>query len=170
MSRRNTPESGAVFSRCGRYRYSLWRRWSAGDTLLFIMLNPSTADADHDDPTIARCRRRAERLGFGGLEVVNLFALRSRDPRALYEAHDPVSPHNDRVLRARVRDAHRVLCGWGNHGRLGGRGRTVLARIQRLGVVPHALALTRFGEPAHPLYLSLHLEPEPICGVAPQDR
>jgi len=123
------------------------------------MLNPSTADGGRDDPTIARCRRRAERLGFPALEVANLFALRTTDPRILYGAESPVGPRNERHLRALAREAGLVICAWGNHGRLHGRGRAMLALLARAGVTPHALALTGAGAPAHPLYLPMAARP-----------
>ena len=70
----------AWISECGRYRYSLTRRFADGLDLVFVMLNPSTADADKDDPTIRRCCGFADRMGFGGIIVVNLFALRAAAP------------------------------------------------------------------------------------------
>lgn len=126
------------------------------------MLNPSTADATRDDATIARCRRRAEALGFGSLEVGNLFALRATDPRRLRQAEDPVGPYNDRHLRALARDAALVICAWGNHGRLHGRGDKVLAGLRRRGLSLHSLGHTGRGEPAHPLYLGYGKVPEPL--------
>lgn len=76
--------SGALISDDGIYRYSLWRHWGAGaGRLVFIMLNPSTADGSDDDPTIRRCIAFARREGFDGLEVLNLFAFRSPHPSVL---------------------------------------------------------------------------------------
>ena len=93
------PESsGATFSPCRRYRYTLWRQWDERPPATFIMLNPSTADETANDPTVERCQRRAQAMGYGGVRVANIFALRSTDPRALYTAEDPVGPENDHAL------------------------------------------------------------------------
>jgi hypothetical protein len=116
-----------------------------------ILLNPSVADEAADDPTLARCTDRAQAMGFGGLTVVNLFALVSPDPRALRAAPDPVGPGADAALEA---VAGFVLCGWGNHGRLAGRGEAVAARLRARGVALHNLGLTRHGQPRHPLYVA----------------
>lgn len=114
----------AVFDPAGRYRYSLRRRWdAAGARVAFVLLNPSTADGRRDDPTIRRCIGFAREWGFGGLEVVNLFACRSTHPGGLRSAQDPVGPENDRFLAAAWDRADRVIVAWGNHGALlGGRG------------------------------------------------
>ena len=79
-------KSGAQFSACNRYRYRLWRIWDESrKPLVMVMLNPSMANADQNDPTVERCQRRALKMGFGGLRVVNIFALVSTDPAALYQ-------------------------------------------------------------------------------------
>ena len=101
---------GATFSRDRRYRYRLWRRWDRSRAVVaFVMLNPSTADAMHDDPTIRRCVGFARAWGFGGVDVVNLFALRATDTRALRKAADPIGPANDRHLRRAVRSAGLIV-------------------------------------------------------------
>src|ERR1051326_5628436 len=97
----------ALFSPCGLFRYRLWRHWTPGmPPLVFVMLNPSTADAEKNDPTVERCERRAKAGGFGGGEVVNLFALRSTDPKALYSAADPIGPENDKVIATAAGRSH----------------------------------------------------------------
>ena len=153
--------SGAIYSPCGRYRYRLWRAWGGGcRTLLWIMLNPSTADhLGNNDPTIERCERRAVAWGFDRVEIVNLFALRSPDPRALRTAVEPIGPENDRAILEAAGGAATILCAWGALGALGGRA----ARVQALlGSRPLAcLARTKSGEPAHPLYLPYALTPGP---------
>src|SRR3989449_11540410 len=103
----------ACFSRCGTYRYALWRRWAAGPQVLFVMLNPSTADAQRDDPTIRRCIGFARRWGCGGIEVVNLFALRATDPRRLRYTRDPVGPENVAHLARAAGRASLVGAAWG---------------------------------------------------------
>lgn len=143
---------GAAFSRDGRYRYRLWRRWDRSrPAIAFCMLNPSTADARRDDPTIRRCIGFARRWGYGGVEVVNIFALRATDPRVLRSARDPIGPRNDAfMLRAAERSP--VVIAWGVHGTLRGRGATAL---RLFGPRTRLLVLgrTRSGAPRHPLYL-----------------
>lgn len=154
-------DRGATFSPCGIYRYALWRLWADTPPLLFLMLNPSTADETSNDPTVERCERRARALGFGGLRVANLFALRSTDPRALRHHPDPVGPENDRHILAAARKAAQVVCAWGIHGRLGNRSQAVTRLLLAAGIPLHILSLTRDSEPSHPLYLPYHLEPQP---------
>lgn len=146
--------STAALSSCRRYRYSLVRRWAPqlGD-VNFIMLNPSTADAESDDPTIRRCLGYARRWRYGGIVVTNLFAWRATDPAELARAPDPIGPHNDRLLEDAARSARLVVCAWGNHGRLNDRARAVVRLLSFLQPVPlHCLAITGAGQPAHPLY------------------
>jgi hypothetical protein len=158
ISRPAGRTSGATYSACGLYRYRLWRRWDERGTLAWIMLNPSTADdRGNNDATIERCERRGLAWGFGGVEIVNLFAFRSPDPAALRRAAAPIGPDNDQAILAAVAGADLILCGWGRHGTIGGRAvavRTLLGE-RRLA----CLGLTRTGEPAHPLYLPYARKP-----------
>lgn len=151
---------GAEFSPCRAYRFLLWRRWGAiRHYATFVMLNPSTADEVQNDPTVERCERRAVAMGFAGFYVVNIFALRSTDPRALYAHHDPVGAgNNDAILRA-ARDSSLVICAWGAHGKHRGRGAEVLEILRAAGVRPFALRMNADGTPAHPLYLPYSAEP-----------
>ncbi len=148
---RRTSAVGATFSADRRYRYRLWRRWSADPSVAFVMLNPSTADERGDDPTIRRCVAFARRWGFGGVEIVNLFALRASDPRLLGRSNDPVGPANDRHIARVAARATLVVIAWGVWGRLRGRSAKARARLSRRA--PRCLGLTRSGEPRHPLYL-----------------
>ena len=126
---------------------------TAEDLCNFLLLNPSTADEATNDPTSERCERRARRWGFGGLIVTNLFALCATDPAGLRRVADPIGPENDAAILEAARGAGLVLCGWGNHGAYLDRASAVRALLAGLGVAPYGLALTRLGEPAHPLYL-----------------
>lgn len=93
--------AGAILSACGTYRYHLWRLWDkALPVMVFVMQNPSTADASHDDPTIRKCIGFAKRHGYGGISVRNIFALRATDERILLTHHDPFGPENDAHLLA----------------------------------------------------------------------
>lgn len=154
--------SGAAISRCGIYRYALWRRWSEAPPVLFVMLNPSTADASQDDPTIRRCISFAQRWGHGGILVGNLFALRSPDPRQLRTASDPIGPQNERWLRRLSQQSAVVVGAWGNHGTLLNRGEAVAARFP--GML--CLGLTQQGQPRHPLYVPGDASFVPLAGTA----
>lgn len=168
--------SGADISGCGRYRYRLWREWrnensgkrwrwlGANDgngeplgeplSCLFVMLNPSTADGNEDDPTIRRCVGFAKRLGYDRLDVVNLFAWRATDPREVLSMTgdgDPIGPRNQEVIGFAAEDAGVIICAWGVHGSHIGQNETVLGWLE--GRKVHALGLTKDGHPRHPLYL-----------------
>lgn len=149
--------SRAGFSRCGLYRYSLTRVWDeALPRVCFCMLNPSTADAEVNDPTVRRCVGFALDRGFGSLDVVNIFALRSTDPAGLRRVGDPVGPRNDAAIVRAVARASLVVAAWGNHGELLGRGRAVESILKRATPDPCGLrhfGRTAAGEPRHPLYL-----------------
>ena len=173
-------ESGADISADGKYRYLLWREWrgthaprnwrwlgtkdgngvelGSPKACLFIMLNPSTADANADDPTIRRCVSFAKSLNFERLEVVNLFAYRATNPKdllALDAAADPVGPRNQDVIEQAAADAGVIICAWGAHGGHIEQDQTVLGWLDRAIRQPprHALGFTASGQPRHPLYL-----------------
>jgi hypothetical protein len=151
---------GATLSACRRYRYALWRSWEpqAGNDpgiVMFVCLNPSTADETSDDPTIRRCIAFARSWGFHGLCVANLFAFRATRPAELLAQADPVGTDNDRHLRKAAAAAAVVVAAWGVHGVHMGRGAAVRAMLPTL----HTLRLTRDGHPGHPLYLPRTLEP-----------
>lgn len=161
----------AVLSEDGRYRYVLRRYW---DTLtgvgapLFVMLNPSTADASTDDATIRRCRGFAEGMGFAGFTVVNLYAFRATSPADLWEADDPVGPENDdHLIRELDEKTGPVICAWGSHARplrvqqfvtltIHAASRPFRAdrKVINGGAIDlHCLGRTLDGSPRHPLYL-----------------
>ncbi len=145
----------ATISDCGKFRYRLWRKWGCGSPLLFIMLNPSTADADVDDPTIRRCLRFAMDQDFGALEVVNLFAYRATDPKELRRAGYPIGPENDQHIADAVRDSAAVCLAWGSNAAGLERPQIVLQQLRAMGVSRRlmCLRLTRGGYPQHPLML-----------------
>lgn len=195
--------AGANISPCGKYRYQLWREWrlhpmpaqwdmwteddgspvvdgagkQLGDpkTCLFVMLNPSTADGDMDDPTIRRCVGFAKSWGYDRMEVVNLFAYRATKPiklLALNHDDDPVGPLNINAIRTAMdQQVNRIVCAWGANGSHLGQDETVLGWIEdyadfldeRPEIV--ALGLTAEGHPRHPLYLPADAEPFPYSGA-----
>jgi len=144
----------ADISECGRYRYSLERVWGDedGDVVTWVMLNPSTADADSDDPTIRRCMDFSKAWGYSGMAVVNLFAWRATDPAEMKRAVKPVGPRNDEVLLYYAQNSHEVIVAWGAHGAYQGRGKRVLSMLRGLPVSD--LGWTGSGQPKHPLYLA----------------
>src|SRR5690349_2388113 len=153
-------ETGAVFSRCRRWRYLLWRRWdAAAPTANFLMLNPSTADEFKLDPSCTRARLYAERWGYGALIVTNLFGWRATDPDEMKAAREPVGRGNDRAIVAAAREAAIVVCAWGNHGAHLGRSSSVKTMLAKAGIRTHVLRMNSCGEPAHPLYLPGGLKP-----------
>jgi hypothetical protein len=147
----------AVISECGRYRYWLGRWFGPGIVgLPILMLNPSTADADFDDPTIRRCEGFARREGYGGICVVNLYAYRATDPAELWSVEDPVGPDNDRQIEMTFQSAHALrlpmICAWGTNAKP--------ARVAAVGFIARrfnvrilCLGTTKDGHPRHPLYL-----------------
>lgn len=155
--------TGATFSPCQQYRYRLWRQWDKSrPSVVFCMLNPSTADDVVNDPTIERCQRRAVQWGYGHMDVVNLFALRSTDPANLYTHADPFGPDNLDHILAAVEKAAVLVCGWGQHGKLHNADSRVLTHLRTTCAgKAHALRINKDGTPAHPLYLPYTLTPTP---------
>lgn len=151
-----TITRGATFSRCGRYRYTLRRAWGDGPLVAFVGLNPSTADATVDDPTIRRCVGFAQAWGYGALVMLNLFALRSTDPDALLAAEDPVGVGNDEVLAAVCEQASLVVEAWGAHRIAPERAHAVK---DLLGPNTAVLGRTKDGHPRHPLYMRADVRP-----------
>lgn len=162
----------AEFSADGRHRYALTRFWTSGEgTTVFVMLNPSTASAMANDPTVRRCCGYARDWGRRRLIVVNLFALVSTAPEVLYQHADPTGdPQNLETILHWASDANtrEVVCAWGAHGRHLARGARVLRKLREIdGVRPLAFKLTENGEPQHPLYLPADLRPVPITELRP---
>jgi hypothetical protein len=165
-------ERSALLSACGTYRYSLVRSWTGGKgTCLFVMLNPSTATGEVDDPTIRKCVGYARAWGFSRLEVVNLFAFRATDPRNLQLARakgqDVVGPENDANIAAAMERADRVIVAWGLDGVLYGRGSQVLAQLRLFDKPLLCFKLNSNGEPAHPLYQKGDAPLVPACPAPP---
>jgi hypothetical protein len=152
---------GATFSEDKVYRYTLWREWDPEKPgITFILLNPSTADENVLDPTLRRCLGFAMDLGYGRMEILNLFALRSTDPKALYQCHDPIGPENNNSIMISCNKAQAIIAGWGLHGIYRQRDREVIRLITRFcGKSLHCLMLTNKGTPSHPLYLKRTLRP-----------
>lgn len=160
LGRAPKARSAAGVSPCGRFRYWLTRTWdTAAPLVCFVMLNPSRADAETDDPTVRRCCAFARGWGAGGIAVVNLLAYRTPYPHELLSVPDPVGPENDRWIRTWT-EGRRVIAGWGAAARYArGRDREVLALLAGRRV--ECLGVTRDGSPRHPVRLRADLEPVP---------
>ena len=125
--------------------------------MLIIMLNPSTADEMKDDPTVRRVCGFAQREGFEQVEVQNLFALRSTDPKALLNHSDPVGPNWLDNLKSGLAESEFLCLGWGTHGGLNNRDKDVMETLNFGWPSPlkiHCLGHTGGGFPKHPLYLA----------------
>jgi hypothetical protein len=156
----------AVISACGNFRYLLTRQSGTGaDVATFVMLNPSTADAELDDPTIRRCVAFSRLWGCGKLQVVNLFAFRATNPRDMMNAEDPIGPENAAYVKQAVEGVGGpVVCAWGVHGGHPGQDLAMLRWLREAGVMPMALAVTKDGHPRHPLYVPQDTPLMPFSG------
>jgi hypothetical protein len=141
----------AIIDPTNQYRYSLLRDWDESlPRVAFVMLNPSTADATLDDPTLRRCLGFAQMWGYGSLELVNLFAYRATNPQELKTAIDPIGPLNNDYLATAVTTAEQTIIAWGNQGRLWNRAEQVLTLLSPRPL--YHLGLTSQVQPRHPLY------------------
>ncbi len=142
--------SGATFSPCRRYRYTLWRSWSGEPDVAFCGLNPSTADETIDDPTIRRIIGFAKAWGYHGVVMLNAFAFRATDPKVMKAEADPVGPENDLAIRVISWDVDKVVACWGTHGSFRDRDMEISSMLcGRL----YCLGTNADGSPKHPLYL-----------------
>ena len=147
---------GAEFSECRTYRYVLWRSWDKSKGyVMFIGLNPSTADEMNDDPTIRRCINFARSWGYGGIYMLNLFAFRATEPKDMKLVYAPVGPGNNRALYHYHSVSKITLACWGTHGAYVNRDRWVKENLNNL----YCLGITKNGHPKHPLYLKADLKP-----------
>lgn len=147
----------ATISQCGRYRYTLARDWSDASRVAFIGVNPSTADASTDDATVRKWRGFAQRWGFGGFVVGNLFAWRATDVRELAKAGDPVGHENNEHLRAILDGVDLVVPCWGSRDKLPPSLRHRIADVGRMlracASPVRIFGVTASGDPKHPLML-----------------
>lgn len=142
-------DKSAVFSEDRKYRYVLRRSWSSNPAVVFIGLNPSTANETEPDNTIIKVCKIARNNGFGTLYMPNLFAIVSRDPAILDQVSDPVGPLNNHVLKEYAAYCECVVACWGNFKQAVGRSAEVSALIGRK--LSH-LHINKNGSPKHPLY------------------
>ena len=178
---------GASISADGKYRYLLWREWrmeshdpakwrwldavdGEGARLgepkacVFVMLNPSTADGETDDPTIRRCVGFAKSLRYERIEVVNLFAYRATNPKDILSMHytaDPVGFENESYVETAAINAGIIVCAWGSHGTHMDQDQTMLGWLASRDRHTYCLGRTKSGQPKHPLYLRADSKLEP---------
>lgn len=147
-------DSGAVLSADGRYRYRLWRIWcDLAPMMVWVLLNPSTADASADDPTLRKCIGFARQHRHGGVILVNLFAWRATNPKELRTVADPIGPENDEHIRWAVNAPviATIMAGWGADTFARRRAMTVSVNIRAQRPI-WCLGKTGDGCPKHPLY------------------
>jgi hypothetical protein len=148
--------SFALFSDDEKYRYILERIWdSTGKRILFIMLNPSTADAKKNDPTVKRCCDYAKKWGYGSIVVCNLFAYRSTYPEALVTVENPVGEHNMEYIGKAMGVADKIVAAWGNNVLPNFHMHTVYSVVEKareMGKDIYCLGTNDNGQPVHPLY------------------
>ena len=152
--------STAEFSDCRKYRFSLKRIYGTGKgTLNFILLNPSTATEEFNDPTVGRCEIRTLSGGYNQMIITNIFAFRATDPQVMAASDDPIGGRNNQAIIDCAREADSVICAWGEYGKLHDRGAQVKSLLRQHDISMTALKVNKSGYPAHPLYLSYGLQP-----------
>jgi hypothetical protein len=144
----------AILSSDNIYRYELSRIWDdEKPKILFIMLNPSTADEFVEDPTIRRIVNYAKDWGYGGVYVGNLYAFRSTDPKGLNSAEDPVGPENITHIQTLIGLVDKVVYAWGNE-------RKEPEWLKKIVTNPYCIDISKKRIPKHPLYLKKCLTPQ----------
>ena len=128
--------------------------------MVFVMLNPSTATEVQNDPTVERCERRARTLGFGGFQVVNIFAWRNTDPKKMRAAKDPIGPENDHTILESCQWGDQIIAAWGTHGAHLNRGSMVEKTLRKSNKPVFHLGISKGGHPKHPLYIAYSQKPE----------
>lgn len=147
----------ALFSPCGTWRYALARVWKPGPIVISAGLNPSTADAFQDDPTIHSESVQYDMMGYGGLLKLNIFAFKSPYPKEMKAAPDPVGPDNNRIFSwalDHMTPGNVFVVGWGSMGNYRDRDLHVMGMLQARKIVPLCFGINSLsGQPRHPLYL-----------------
>ncbi len=150
--------SDAIFSKCGRYRRLLIREWDGADNpgyILWIGMNPSTADFNVDDPTVFKEQKFTRRWGYGRYVKCNVMDYRATDPKMLLESGIvPCTEENLQTIVDQAKDAAVVVMAYGSlHKKLAHHGKAVTDALRAAGIRLHALKITNNGSPGHPLYL-----------------
>ena len=149
-------ETDAILSEDRKYRYVLSRIWDKSKpTVMFIGLNPSTADETQNDPTVNKCINFAKSWGYGGIYMLNLFAFRATQPEDMFKSENPIGKENNEYIKKYSKICDKVICAWGNDGNYKNRSKEVLEMLDNI----YYIKLNKTGEPAHPLYLKSDLIP-----------
>lgn len=143
---------GANFSPCRKYRFALWRIWDTSKPLvMFIGLNPSTANETEADPTIKSVIRIAKHNGFGGVYMMNCYPMVSTDPSKLLTNSYPMEViENELLLVIASQKCSEVVFAWGNFKVVQDTGRD--QELIKLFPNAKAIAVNKNGSPKHPLY------------------
>lgn len=168
-------EKDAYISTNGQHRLYLTRIWDRALPLVgFVMINPSTADATIDDPTIRKCMGYAEKWGNGGIYVVNLFSFRSKDPEDLHAASSEQrnSDVSDFYIRKAAEKCPVVVLGWGANGDpyLDRVAEVYALLTQNSSTQVRCLKVTKSGQPGHPLYLKYEMPLIPWAPILDEDE
>lgn len=149
-----------TFSEDKKYRYYLKREFkpNAKKFLVFIMLNPSTANEEYNDPTVERCQNHAINKNYEGMIVLNIFAYRTTDPKKLLEIKNPIGEKNNETIIETIKKHKDIICAWGNHGKILERSEEVKKILKENRARTQAFQITKVGEPKHPLYVSYNKE------------
>ena len=156
-------DSTVEFSDCNQFRYSLCRNFASGKgSINFIMLNPSTADLEHNDPTIHRCEQRAIAEGFGQMVITNIFAYRATEPKDMkaFYGKEPCREYevNFEKIRGFAETSDKIIGAWGNHGSFLNTADKVREVLRPYQEKVFYLKLNKSGEPQHPLYVAAALK------------
>jgi len=155
-------DKGAYFSPDRKHRFMLWRKLGKGPGIMFIGLNPSTANEVNDDPTVRRCMGYARDWGYGDFWMCNLYSLCSSDPKKLYKGEHPQSPYNITSLGVVREKVDLAIVAWGNHGATVQMDQHWPRSLVKLLSPVHCFGVTKQGEPKHPLYLPKDAEIVPF--------
>ena len=155
-------EEHAVFSRCGRYRFALWRTWDVQQpSLHFIGLNPCCREDTNEDRVINRYLELAKRWGFGSISVSNLFAFCCNHPLQLQIHSSPIGDNNNSWLKSLHFDADVTVAAWGTHGQLHNRANWALRELKNL----YCMDINVSGQPSHPLLISRRVTIKPLTAT-----
>lgn len=146
------PITGAIFDKDRKYRFMLWRYWNDKRRILFIGLNPSTADESQNDPTIRRCIGFAKQWDFGAIYFCNLFSYISTDPKMLSNVN-VLHPQNIYSIKTALSYTSLTIAAWGDGIERIDNGRAIARNIKALIAPSKCFGLTQKGNPKHPLYL-----------------